>query len=573
MENNYFQDENGSSIEEIESQMFSEAIQEEMESVSTNEFRPEDAQPILTEKIKPEENKQLDNDSSIENRKSYTSKLKEDMSVTTDNFNEIFYEVFFNAKPIMPIGTKELFGKFHEAIAEAAIKQNVSVEEIVKRMRDNLDDEKQLIFARALQSIDSLNEYGMGDIVKNEDPINEISYGGRDQNIYGTKIKPSSEKPSPDYAFGKFQAILGLGVASVVVLYHSGFTVAFNPPTQAELLKLQVEIFTTDQELGYSTSGYFNTAKKSRVIAILKEYLQSKMIAHTLDVSKEDVFDYISLLDFDAMLLGILKGAFDYISVVKFCYNIIDPDSEAKRCTNGVSGRVNPAKLNHISRTMLNDNMLMTLAKRNNGSVSLPEQQNYIINLDKKINEKRNRRTTYTFKVSEDIGYEVEFKVPTVNEYIKASEEWIFSVESQLDALMEANNDISRESAKETVDIITKVSSISSGIKNIKVYNRETNASEIFDDNQSIMKIVQGKSVSYDEFIPRLQEEYVEFMNKSPITYVATPAYRCPSCKKLVEDDNELLRKEKLIGFNLVDFFFSVVEYQKSIAKVRQQLG
>lgn len=564
-----------------ESINFQRAIEEEMRN--NQDMTIEEDGYSQTEYIAPkDEVSEINNErsnnvdmrsSNPADRKTFESKLKPDMKVDGDKFEEIFYEVFFNAKPILPIGTKELFGKFHEKISKAAMDKGTTVEEIVKKMRDSLSDDEQLMFAKGMQTIDNLNEFGMGDVVKNEDPVNEVSYGGQDQIIYGSRIRPGSDKASPEYAFGKFQAILGLGIASVVVLYHSGFTIALNPPTQAEMLKLQVEIFGTDQELGYSTSGYFNTAKKSRVISILKEYLQSKIVGYTLDVPKEDLFDYISLLDFDAMLLGVLKGAYEYISVVKICCNMIDPDDESKRCTNSVQGHINPAKLYHISRTMLNDDMLMTLAKRNNGTVSLPEQQNYVINLDKKINEKRNRKTTFVHKLNDDVGYEVEFKVPTVGEYIKASEEWISNVEMQLDALMETNVDITRENAKETIDVITRISSISSGIKSIKAYDRFSGVEDKFDDHLSIVNILQGKSVSYDEFIPRLQEEYVEFMNKSPIAYVATPAYKCPSCKKNVEDENETLRKERLIGFNLIDFFFSVVEYQKTIVTARQLLG
>lgn len=506
-------------------------------------------------------------------RRSYTGTNKDPYKNENKDQMEVFFNVFFKSLPQVAIATKEMYSKFYEGIAKASTELGVPNEEIVRKMRDSLSDESKLIFAKAIESLDNLNEYGFGDVVKSENPVNDVSYGGYDHVLSSMQVKPTTDKPSPEFAFSKFQAILGLGVATAVVLYHSGFTVVLNPPTQSEFLKLQVEIFGTDQELGYSTSGYFNTAKRSKVFEILKEYIQSKIVAYTLDVSKESLFDYISLNDFDSLLLGILKGGFDSIKVSRTCYNVLDENPEAQRCTSMVEANLNPAKLLNISRVMLNDEMLMTLSKRKNGGVSLAEQNNYILALDKRIDEKRSRKSIFRYENAPGIGYEIKFKIPSVNEYIKASNEWIMKVEERIDELLETETEISRENAKSTIDIMTKLSGISSGIEYIKVYNETTGAEEVYDDNLSIMYVLEGNSLSYNDLLGELQESYVDFVNKSPITFVATPAYICPKCKSKVIDSSPVLASENLIGFNLIDFFFSVVEYQKKFITDRQMLG
>lgn len=543
--------------EDFDPDLHESFLKEDLESIQSVEKQD----PPHLQLEDNEESKEREN---VQSSKTYRSKPVDPFkNIEQTKMEELLQKLLFLKLPSFPTGTNEQYVAFQKGINVAAEALGISTGKVIEKVVDNLKtDADRVIFRNAYQTLEGLNEFSYGDIIKNENPTNDLHYGGIDQVLPRKQLRASGTS-SPEFSFARFQALLGLGHATIVTLYHSGFKVVLNPPTQAELLKLQIQIFESDQELGYSTSGYFNNAKKSRVVSILKEYIQSKVITYTLDVDKQSLFDYISYLDLETLILGLIRGAYDYVAVSRTCFNALDPNIESKRCTHTVEAKLNPAKLLQISRAILTDQMLNTLSKEKTGVVSIPEQANYVVNLGNSVTNYRNRKDKFTKEIN-GRTVEIKFKIPTINEYIQASEEWIAQVERELDNLVSSNNELSIDKAKSTIDTVTRLSNISSGVEYVKIITDDQEV--VFTDNNEIINILQGQATTYDESVFEIQDAYIEFINKSPIAYVATPAYECPSCKSLITDNHPAYDAEKLIGFNLIDFFFNVVEYQKILA-------
>lgn len=504
---------------------------------------------------------------------SYSSKNKDPYKNMTDSdfqkaSEDALKKIIVNNLPTMAVCSGELLKNFQTALQEKAALENKDLATVIKDIESNIgDDAGILLFRTALNSVYQTSEYGYGGAINKENPCNDISYGGK-EFIY-TKI-PAMSSPgsvSPSNAFIKFQSILGLGSGISIDLIHSGFSVIVSPATQSDLVTLQVAIFGTEKTLGYSTSGYFTSGTRGKVYEILKDFMQKKITAYTLDVPPEELFSHISLLDFDLLLIGILKASYDKFYVSRTCQFVLDANLENKRCSHTVEAILDPSKLVQISRSLLTDRMLQTLSKKGSKTVSVAEKNNYVEELERRIDSFRNRQSIMRVEQEEGIGYEIHFTTPSIEEFLEKTQEWLARVEKKLDDLLEMNTDIKQEHAKESIDMITRISGISSSIKEIVVFNSMDRT--VFNDNQSIMNILENKASDYDTFFLSLQDDLLDYSNKSPIAYVATPAYICPQCKNKHVDGNPTLANENLIGLNVVDFFFSVVGYMKAQVKDR----
>lgn len=514
------------------------------------------------------ENSDRDFSRSESQQHSYSSKSKDPFKQKeTQDFQksseEALKNILLHNLPSMVVGSKELLNQFQTALQNKAEKENKSLATVLKDIENNMTDEVNvLLFRTALDNALKISQFGYGQSINNEQPCNEISYGGKEYIYNKIPALTNTNNVSPSNAFIKFQSILGLGSGISVDLIHSGFSVIVAPATQSDLVTLQVSIFGAEKTLGYSTSGYYTSGTRGKIYEILKEFIEKKISAYTLDVQPEELFSHISLLDFDLLLIGILKASYDKFYVSRTCQYLLNPDLDSKPCSHTVEAILDPSKLVQISRSLLTDRMLHTLSKKGPKSVSVAEKNNYVEELNSRIDELRERKSMLKIELENGSGYEIHFTTPSIDSFLSKSQEWLARVEKKLDDLLESNTEIQQAKAKDAIEEITRISGISSSIKEIIAYNPEVRT--VFNDNHSIMNILENNASSYDVFLLNLQDDLFDYSNKAPIAYVATPSYICPQCKNKHVDSNPVLSKENLIGLNVVDFFFSVIGYMKT---------
>lgn len=458
------------------------------------------------------------------------------------------------------------------------IEVDKEAEQKAENFYNSLSEESAMIYQDAMENnnLTSQGAFGsqLGKEFQKSELSNSVEYGNVKLGIskFGMSDQTINSK-DPNIQFARFTSLLGANSNIHVTLYHSGFTISMWAPTQLELSNLQMEIYLQELDLGYRTGTYFISAKRGKAMEIIKNYVLDKIISWTLDVDKSEIFNHISILDFDLILLGILCGAYvNKIDVTRICRNVLKekPDGSA-RCDHIVRAKVNPYKLLYVNRRFFDRNMINTLAKRKPKTVSIPEQANYVNTLREKIRNirKNDYSKEYDFYGNE---YYLEFKVPTIEEYIKHSELWFENVMSMVEKLLETSTKISRNKAINNIDNNAKLSSIGSTIDRIGTRNQATGNIEYFDNMEAIEKIISNTSTDIEVSV-KVQRDIMEFIDKSAIAYVAIPNYVCPRCKNLNEDVNETLKEEGLISINVIDFLFTMVGDRTDRAVLKQGSG
>lgn len=458
------------------------------------------------------------------------------------------------------------------------LEENSEAERQAENFYNSLNEETAMIYQESMDSSNLTNQGAYGSQLEKEfkrgELSNEVEYGNSKLGIskFGLSDQTINSK-DPNIQFARFTSLLGANSNVHITLYHSGFTISMWAPTQIELSNLQMEIYLQELDLGYRTGTYFVSAKRGKAMEVIKNYVLDKIISWTLDVDKSEIFNHISILDFDIILLGILCGAYvNKIDVTRICRNILsEREDGSARCDRTVRAKVNPYKLLYVNRKFIDRNMINTISKRKPRSVSIPEQANYVKILREKIKDLRRNNYTKEYE-SYSNSFFLEFKIPTIEDYIKHSEFWFESVMGMVDRLLETTTKISRNKAINSIDNNAKLSSIGSAIDRVGTMNLNTGVAEYFDNMEAIDKILGNISTDVESSI-QVQRDIMEFIDKSAIAYVAIPNYVCPRCRKLNDDINETMKEEGLISLNVIDFLFTMVGDRTDRAVLKQGSG
>lgn len=397
-------------------------------------------------------------------------------------------------------------------------------------------------------------------ILQNGDNINSYKYG--DKNICMREVTLKDElapgvQASNSLILAKFISKLGGGNTVNIPLWHSGFRVILNPPSVAELTTLHMQVVKSEVDLGRETMSLISAANRSTSISIIKDFIKDKIFKTTLDVdlNTTDIFQYISILDFDFLLLGMLAGTYvNKISSVRTCVNTFrESDGSGLGCGHSVTADLDPYKLTVVDRSLLTANMVRTISKSVANSVTLEERVNYVNELDKQLNEKRGRSESF---VSNDAVY--NFKVPSVNLFIQDGANW---VEEAMNDVYSLGADLSyrqKEILAERIKDVRGATIMSANVHSIGFKDVNTPEGAYLSDRGSIylgLKAITNNVTAINDFFVAVNS----YVNKSYLAICATPNYICPKCKKL-QDVKRPEDFDAFIPLNILDFFLTLVE-------------
>jgi hypothetical protein len=357
-------------------------------------------------------------------------------------------------------------------------------------------------------------------------------------------------------------ALAGIGSLVQVPLWHSGFWITMRPLGNDDMINIATMINENDKLLARETAGFIYSNHNVIYTRIVTDFLVKYVEDTTLDIdlSKEDIRDYIRVEDLYPWILSIIgaiypKG-YDYS---RRCVNVLEVDETGKsKCTYELTGKLDVNALLKVDKSKLTPEMTHHMANRTSRSISIEAYNNYqrLLKSEKKVE----------LTSSADVAIEFTFKAPTVKTMIHSGEKWVMNIIATLEDVF-ANIDKIGDENNVSEDKIAKakLSKLTTKLyyKGMASYNHHI----------ASIKYVESGFVApsdlIDETVGALSEDIAlrteffkelnAFINSNTFAVVGVPNFVCPKCNKLQNEDTTGLSKD-IIPLNLLDIFFNRIE-------------
>lgn len=432
----------------------------------------------------------------------------------------------------------------------------------------NLTEEEKLLLGETEDTIRFVSKEFMGDI-NNEDLkfVNSLKYGDNDTGIRSVKDNPV-EEGNKKANVGRFLSIIGLGNNIDIPLYHSGFRITCRPPSQADFSKLEFDVYNAEVAVGRDTSGFITSNRKGFATDLAATLITECIYSTTLKLEEgEDILKYISILDFNIILLGLIQGSNpNKIDIQRPCSNIYTVKDEQVVCGKFVTGTLNPGKLLFVNTDIINDEMISIIGRKGEGSVSKEDREYYLKIMrenTKKLQKINNveipdKLRYYPIRDDKTNYLDFQFKIPSIYDYLNSSNYWINTVKSEIESVFDANTTERRKDIIERISINNSLSVLSSNIESLFV----ARSGETVTNIGAIISYVN--SINYgDEVLGELNSSIQRYVAASMFAICAIPNYTCPSCRKKQEIETEVADQFKnFIPVDMLDFFFRLTRHR-----------
>lgn len=415
-----------------------------------------------------------------------------------------------------------------------------------------------------IKTASSIHQGEYGSKILEEKPYNSVEFAN--ENISLREVKVSSVNPSSlkmEDRLNRFKALLGAGTTVSIPLYHSGFRIILSSPTISELIQLEVEVLKNTVQTGRETIGFITSNRRGFGVESIREFIISKTIASTLDVDKEDIFSYVSILDLDAILLGLMTSTYvNKISVSRSCCNSIKTNDEGGViCDKVVNADLDPYKLLFVNRRLIDGYMMSIISRRKAKSVSLEDYEAYQRSLNNVLTTENKRSSVAKFSViGEGRNYELTFRIPTIDQYVKDATLWLDSLTASVDRIASVDGEINKNQLMDKIITSKIIGMLNSNVSGIEISDDDGNILEREFEDRFVITDMLDFIVSSGDQTPKVIESITDYVNKSLVGLVATPNYVCPKCQSLQTDQCSTAKDfSELIPLNMLDFFFSLL--------------
>lgn len=442
----------------------------------------------------------------------------------------------------IPAALASLFKEYDDKVAELI--NNGTIDKNDQKMADEFV--KHIITAPLAQK----NDFYASNINNNSDSfVNNIEYG--DKQLNTRLINTNKDKGSNVSEATKILSIvraLSLGAPVQVPLWHSGFWITLRPPIQSEIIQLQLAIADSQVTLGRDT----NTLIFSNYSAIFNRLLTNFIVNHiadtTLNITKGNITEitkYINIQDFNIMVMGILDCLYpDGINVIRTCKNVLVVDDNGKpKCNFSARALLDPKKLIWVDRNALGEKLLTHMSKKSPNSMSIESVKEYQKSISNMLDK------SYDVKTENDNIISIKFGLPTLANYLDASDKWVSDIITKAEKLFTEDDTVERKDDK----ISNLASSVMLSSYNIFVKSISIGEDEVTKQS-SVSELLSTLTMDgdvYDGFINNIKD----FISNTAIAIVATPNYECPKCKADQTQGKTGPFKE-FIPLNVGEYFF-----------------
>lgn len=383
-------------------------------------------------------------------------------------------------------------------------------------------------------------------IPSKESLVNDINYANKNLNLRNINFT-TKEKVSNAAAVARLTSIFNIGEIVQVPLWNSGFWVTIVPPSQRDLVNLEIQLAREELELGRTTSNFVYSHYSVIFVKILSNFIVKNIKEHTVTLPVgENLLDYIKMSDLYPLLLGLLSSIYpDGMDVNVFCNNRMEfKEDGTPMCDFTTVIKTDPRKLLNVDKGKLTDKMLSQMAIRTPNSVSLESVINY-----QSLLESGYQQVEVDSTVGKKINF--EFKNPSISDSIRIGEEWIGEIIKTLEEVFIKADDIDNknEMISKAVDM-SILTVYSNYVKSISIPEENL----YIDNYASIMETLERFSVD-ETIVKNFVDSIDKYISRSSLSLVGIPSFTCPKCQEINGNKDSTEFKE-FIPIEVIKYFF-----------------
>ena len=352
--------------------------------------------------------------------------------------------------------------------------------------------------------------------------------------------KPSTKRPSERRlltgagARERASQSIGMGIVTRVPLPHTGYSVTLMPRSEQDYLDLEYLLTLDKARAGRDTVGmiFQNSHIKlvSRVWEFIRESIKS---ANRQNFDDLDLGDEIRITDLPILQWGMACTMFPN------GYPLDLP------CSAG------PNICRHVEHVLLDiDKLLWVNSNGLTTSQRAKLAKTHPLSKEEVNDYQQNTVSPFTKVVQVSPTHKIVLKVPTINEYITAGEEWLASMTEAATKIFtgDDNEENVRRYVKRVIDM--------SGLREYSHWIERI----IYDDIDEVegeteiadnLKILSGDP----ELLKNTLQAIQEFIEQSTIALIAIPNFACPKCETDYVTDEHSEHPE-LIPLDMMKHFF-----------------
>lgn len=352
----------------------------------------------------------------------------------------------------------------------------------------------------------------------------EVDYKDKKIKFEEVNIRSSNKENA---AIDKIRSITRIGKNIQVPLWNTGIRVTIMVPPINAVYDLKKKIRDLNIESDIDTGGLLFSNKKIKLYKEILTFISSYILDSTLDIPEgKSLYDFIVFEDISLLIIGISLSLYpngNYVTIV--CSKTSEIKNNVPSCNFVTNAKIDPRELVKIDTTRVTDKMLDIISRRNSGSVSVSDLEDY---------RKEYIKNEDFFKIvvpyeSDDLIFNLTN--PVISDFLERGLSWY---DDLVDSLYNVGS-LSLEAKKEEIDKIIELSILgvyNSYIKSIELQN------EIFDDNKTLDGLLN--EISQDNYLYNIYLKHIlNFINYNTIANIGTNNFLCPTCNSLQKDMEE----------------------------------
>lgn len=417
--------------------------------------------------------------------------------------------------------------------------------------REEIDELTKKIDIRKLGSIFTNIKYQVPDDINlkdKEDVVNSISYGDSKFNMSRMGVATESGKVSGQLALYKLKRYLAIGEPIQVPLWHSGFWINLRPPSQAEIINMEIAITENEIRLGRDTNATIYSNYAVVINRIVTDFIKDHIDTTSINCPVDKAIELIRLNDFYPLVLGLISSMYPKgVKITKFCKNVSTVINDNIKCTYEIQGTLDPKKLLFVDKSILNDELLNHMSNRLENTMSLDSVKEY----QTKIKSSLDKEITLNFMEKDII---LKLSQPYLTDYIVSGERWVNKIIKSTEQLF-----TDKTTVEEKNNLISKMAVNSSFGKYSTFIKAIKFDDSIIEDEETISEILTEITVTTESFVNYVKA-MENFITESSISIVGTPNYTCPKC--LEEQNTTEGRFKEILPLNVVNSFFDLSAFR-----------
>jgi len=395
-------------------------------------------------------------------------------------------------------------------------------------------------------------------ITTSNSPTNGVSVSGK---TIGLKcLSSKQDNTAGALAIAAITSKLGLGAPTSIALWHSGFHITITPPKMNDIVTLLYTLMEAEVDLGLATQNLVFSNHTVVFVEKVLNFIESRIISTSLVIpNNKSIKEFIDNRDLYLITLGLCKSMYpNGFSITKSCkYNYeLNEDNSAPVCSYTEDYKVDLKELEIVLNSKLTPEMTSHMLKNAPNSMTLEDVKLYKDTLNK-ISPAHKIEITHT----NDLKITIEYKTPTVAEYIADGKVWCNELITQADEILAVNDSLSKD---DVLNRLVSTLSLTTYASYVKCIYTDTDVIEEPEDIRTLLGNLSNMKTVIQPFFNGVKEH----MDNTTIAIVAIEDFICPDCKKK--------QQEKLLGdfgstyipINVFRYFLVLgVESRTSITK------